>query len=90
MNIFIREALIEENIILECICTEAATYGCKILQLYEYEGMNTDTKQSASNTPRIPVKVVRNKNLKILIIDNFFSCHLMVIKFCTVIELGNT
>ena len=34
-------------------------------------------------------KVVRNKKLKILIIDNFFSCHLMIMKLCTVIELGN-
>ena len=30
------------------------------------------------------------KNLKILIIDNLFSCHLMVMKLCTVIELGIT
>ena len=33
-------------------------------------------------------KVVRKK-MKILIIDNFFSYHLMVIKPRTVIELGN-
>ena len=31
-------------------------------------------------------KVVRNKDLKNLIIDNFF-CHLMVMKLCIVIEL---
>ena len=30
------------------------------------------------------------KNLKIFIIDNFFSCHLMVSKLCTVIKPGNT
>ena len=35
------------------------------------------------------VKVVRNKKLKILSIDNLFSCHLMVMKLCTVMELGN-
>ena len=36
-------------------------------------------------------KLVRNKNkLKILIIGNFFPCHLMVMKLCTVIKLENT
>ena len=30
------------------------------------------------------------KKLKSFIIDKFFSCHLTVMKFCTVIELGNT
>ena len=29
------------------------------------------------------------KQLKILIIDHFFSCQLMVMKLCTVIELRN-
>ena len=29
------------------------------------------------------------ENLKILIIYNFFSCHSMVMKLCTVVELGN-
>ena len=33
MNVFIREAPIEENIVSECIRTVAATYGCKMLQL---------------------------------------------------------
>ena len=37
MTVFIREAPIEENIGSECILTVAATYGCKLLQLYEYE-----------------------------------------------------
>ena len=32
------------------------------------------------------IKVVRNKNLKNLIIYNFFSYHLMVMKLSTVIE----
>ena len=30
------------------------------------------------------------KNLKILVIDNFFSCHLKVTKLCTAIKLGST
>ena len=37
MTVFIREAPIEENTASECIRTVAAKYGCKILQLYEYE-----------------------------------------------------
>ena len=37
MNVFIREAPIEEDTASECIHTVAATYGCKILRLYEYE-----------------------------------------------------
>ena len=36
MTVFIREAPIEENSASECIRNVAATYGCKILQLYEY------------------------------------------------------
>ena len=35
MTVFIREAPIEESTTLECIRTIAATYRCKILQLYE-------------------------------------------------------
>ena len=35
INVFIREALIEENIPSECIRTIAVTYGCSILQLCE-------------------------------------------------------
>ena len=37
MNVVIREALIEKNIAPECICTVAASYGFKILQLCEYD-----------------------------------------------------
>ena len=37
MNVFIREAPIEKNIASECIRTVDATYGCKILQLCEYD-----------------------------------------------------
>ena len=35
--VFIPEAPMEENTSSECICTVAATCGCDILQLYEYE-----------------------------------------------------
>ena len=37
MNVFIPEAPIEKNIASECIRIVAATYGCKNLQLYEYD-----------------------------------------------------
>ena len=46
------------------------------------------TKNTLANPSR--VKVVRKENFeKILIIDNFSSCYLMVMKICTVIELEN-
>ena len=35
--VVIRRAPVEDNIAPECICTVAATYSCKILQLYEYD-----------------------------------------------------
>ena len=37
MTVFIREALMEENAASDCSHTVATTFGCKILQLYEYE-----------------------------------------------------
>ena len=37
MTVFVQEAPIEENTSSECIRTVAATCGCKILQLDEYE-----------------------------------------------------
>ena len=37
MIVFIRKASVEDNIASECIRTVAATYGCNILQLYEYD-----------------------------------------------------
>ena len=37
MTVFIRRALVEGNTASEFIGTAAATYGCKILQLYEYD-----------------------------------------------------
>ena len=38
----------------------------------------------------LAIKVVRNKKFENLITDNFFSCHLIVMQLCTIIELGNT
>ena len=37
MAVFIGESQVEENSASECNCTIAATYDCKILQLYEYD-----------------------------------------------------
>ena len=37
MTVFIRRAPVEENTASECIRAVAATYGCKIVQLYEYD-----------------------------------------------------
>ena len=37
MTVFIRRAQVEDKTASECIRTIAATYGCKILQLYEYD-----------------------------------------------------
>ena len=36
LTVFIRGAPVEDNTASECIRTVAAMYGCKILQLYEY------------------------------------------------------
>ena len=45
----------EDNTASECIRTVAATYGCKILQLYEYDANVYGTMRTANDTPRIPV-----------------------------------
>ena len=37
MTIFIRRAPVEDHTASECIRIAAATHGCKILQLYEYD-----------------------------------------------------
>ena len=37
MAVSISEAPVEDNTVSECIRIVAATYGCKILQLCEYE-----------------------------------------------------
>ena len=55
MTVFIREASVEGNTASECIRTAAATYGHKILRLYEYETNEYDAKRGANVTPRIPV-----------------------------------
>ena len=34
---FIKRPPVDDNTSLECIRSVAATYGCKILQLYEYD-----------------------------------------------------
>ena len=54
MNVFIREAPIEENTASECIRTVAATYGCKMHNCTNTKRMSTDTKRTATDTPRIP------------------------------------
>ena len=36
-TVVIKRAPVKDNTALECIRTEAATYGCKILQPYEYD-----------------------------------------------------
>ena len=37
MTVFIRRAPVKHNTASECIRTVDATYGCKILQPYEYD-----------------------------------------------------
>ena len=37
MTVFIRRATVQDNTTSECVPTVAVTYGCKILQLYEYD-----------------------------------------------------
>ena len=56
MTVFIRRAQVADKTASECIRTVAAKYGCKILQLYEYDAnMYTDTMRTSNDTPRIPV-----------------------------------
>ena len=38
LTVLIRRAPVEDNTASECIRTVTATYGCKILQLYECDG----------------------------------------------------
>ena len=60
MIVFIREALIEENFALESIPSVPRTYGCKILQLYEYEaneyGKEANCERYILIPPRTPVR----------------------------------
>ena len=37
MIVFIRGAPLDDDTALKCICTVAATHGCKILEQYEYD-----------------------------------------------------
>ena len=39
MTVFIRRPPVEDVTASECIRNVAATYGCKILQLYEYDAI---------------------------------------------------
>ena len=54
MTVFIRRAPVKHNTASECIRTIAATYGCKILKLYEYDanvyGCNTNCEWHPKNT----------------------------------------
>ena len=52
MIVFIREAPIDDSTALECIPTVVATGAQRMfVKFYNF----TDTKQSANDTPRIPV-----------------------------------
>ena len=56
MNFVILKAQKEKNIALECIRTVVAMYGCKVLQLYEYDANAClDKMRTANDAPRIPV-----------------------------------
>ena len=54
MNVFIRRAPVKHNTASECIRTVAATCGCKILQVYEYDanvyGYNANCERHPKNT----------------------------------------
>ena len=49
INVFIREAPIEENIVSECIRTVAATYGCKFYNYANTMRTCTDTMRTAND-----------------------------------------
>ena len=49
---FITGATVEDNSASECIHTVAATYGCKILQLYEYEAKDCEYKAESKLYPK--------------------------------------
>ena len=51
MTVFIRRVPVEDNTASECIRTAAATYGCKILQLYEFDANVYGTMRTANGTP---------------------------------------
>ena len=55
MTVFIRRAQVEDKTASEWIRTVTATYGCKILQLYEYDANVYGYERTANDTPKIPV-----------------------------------
>ena len=60
MTVFIKRAPVEDNTASECIRTVSATYGCKILQLYEYDanvyGYDANCKWHHKNTSSCSIK----------------------------------
>ena len=56
----IGRAPVEDNTASECIRTVAATYGCKILQLYEYGanvyGYDANCERYPNNTSSCSIK----------------------------------
>ena len=60
MTVLIRRAPVEDNTASECIRTVAATYGCKILQLYEYDvnvyGYDANCEWHPKNTSSCSIK----------------------------------
>ena len=71
-----------------CRCFETTLVSLYILSCVDRNKIRSNLdKTVACHTS---LRWTETKNLKILIIDNFFSCHLMVVKLCTVLELGNT
>ena len=60
MTVFIRRAPVEDHAASECIRTVAATHGCKILQLYEYDanvyGYNANCEWLSENTSSCRIK----------------------------------
>ena len=60
MTVFIRRALVEDNTSSEHIRTVVATYGCKNLQLCEYDanvyGYDANCKSHPKNTSSCSIK----------------------------------
>ena len=48
----------KDNTVSQCIGTVAATYGCKILQLYECDANVYGYDGTANDTPRIPAHTI--------------------------------
>ena len=60
MTVFIRGAPVEDNTASECVRIVAATYVCKILQLYEYNadvyGYDANCELHPKNTSSCSIK----------------------------------